>query len=579
MSPYSSTPLRTNALTGAETIVAGLKRHGVTTVFSLAGSANTYLLDAVERAGMSIVGGRHETAVIGAAEGYARTTGGLGVACINEDQGVPSAISGIANAAHALTPLVVIVCRLPGRWHDAQSRYDHDTQSMFAGLAKWHRVVPAAERLAEFVDAACREAASGRTGPVVLTIPRDFYRDQVPFDAVSNAPLAGRSLPQPDPGAVEAIARRLTAAQRPLILAGEGAVRSDAGPLLADIARQSNIPVVMDAQARGLVPEDDVLGFNWGFAQLALKHADAVLIVGARLSAPLGFGLPPMFAADTWFGRVDAVAEELDRPRPMHIALQSDPAAFLAALMTKNLGHRAGRAWLASILAGRRAAVDNVIASHPAPLHPLRIFRTVQGHFSGDTVFAVDGGYPVAWSNLALRPQRPRRFMDHYPLGQMGSSLTLALGAAAAMKEKAARGETHVPVVLLTGDGAAGYYITSLSEAVRAELSLLVIVINDGAWASEVHSQVRDKVGRAINTTLGRQDFSLIAQGLGGLGVRVETDAAFAAALHDLSSRSGVRLIDCIVQPDDALVIYDMPDLGMSYFHEMTATGRGALHT
>ncbi len=84
-------------------------------------------------------------------------------------------------------------------------------------------------------------------------------------------------------------------------------------------------------------------------------------------------------------------------------------------------------------------------------------------------------------------------------------------------------------------------------------------------------------VGRAINTTLGRQDFSLIAQGLGGLGVRVETDAAFAAALRTLSSRPGVRLIDCIVQPDDALVIYDMPALGMSYFHEMTATGRELL--
>ena len=493
----SNTSSRASALTGAETIVAGLKRHGVKTVFSLACSANTYLLDAVERADMSIVGGRHETAAIGAAEGYARTTGGRGVACINEDQGVPSAISGIANGAHALTPLLVIVCRLPDRWHDAQSPYDHDTQSMFAGLAKWHRVVPAAERLAEFVDAACREATSGRTGPAVLTIPRDFYRDHVPADAVSRAPVAGRYLPQPDLGAVEAITRRLAAAECPLILAGEGAVRSNAGPLLADIARQSNIPVVMDAQARGLVPEDDILGFNWGYAQLALKHADAVLIIGARLPAPLGFGLPPMFAADAWFGRVDAVAEELDRPRPMHTTLQADPGAFLAALTTRNFRHRAGQAWLASALADRRDAVDNVIASHPAPLHPLRIFRTVQAHFSGEAVLAVDGGYPVAWSNLALRPQYPRGFMDHYPLGQMGSSLTLALGAAAAMKETADRGKTHAPVVLLTGDGAAGYYITSLSEAVRAELSLLVIVINDGAWASEVHSQVRDKVSRA----------------------------------------------------------------------------------
>jgi acetolactate synthase I/II/III large subunit len=152
-----------------------LRRHGVRTVFALAGRAHAYLLDALDRDGVRIVGSRHESGTVGAADGYARITGRIGVALIIADQGLPNAINGIACAFHAASP----VARADGAAADTRGprpRPSTTTCQARAGTPDHQvgRTVPSATRLGEYVDAACKRALVGPPGPVVLQLPQEF---------------------------------------------------------------------------------------------------------------------------------------------------------------------------------------------------------------------------------------------------------------------------------------------------------------------------------------------------------------------------------------------------------------------
>jgi len=556
-------------LTGAETIAASLRKYGVSTVFSLAGGAHTYLLDAVDRAGIKIIGGRHETATVGAADGYARVTNTLGVACIIEDQGVPSAIAGLASAFHAGTPVVVLNSRLPSGWHDAGTPYDNDKQSMFAAVTKWSRVVPSAARLAEFVDAACRQALSGRPGPVVLTIPRDFYTVKTPRDALLDWPRLDAARPTPNVTDLAAFVTAFTAAKRPLILAGAGVRRSGAVAALRALSAAFNIPVLGKAEGRGVVGEDDARGFAYGYAVPALAEADFVVVLGARLLTHENFGLPPLFAPDAIFARVDISPEELNRARPNTYAFAADAKAFIEAwheaLQQRGFERLPPRAWIHDALAERRASTAALDSDTAGKLHPHQIVAVTNALAPKNTVFVVDGGYPNAWVSLALKVAAEGRFLDLHPLGQMGTGTPLAIGAAAA---------SGAPVILLTGDGSLGYYATSLSEAVRAGLKLIVIVFNDAAWGSEYNSQIHDKIGRDINTRLGALDFGMIGRGLGLRGVRVTALEEFRTALTEALAAPQATVIDAAIDVADALVLHRDAGLRTIGFNEWTPERR-----
>ncbi len=570
-----SSPKSFPILTGAEVITKSLERFGVSTVFSLAGGAHTYLLDAFEKAGITIVGSRHESACVASAEGYARFTNSLGISCIIEPQGVPSSIAGITNARYACSPVVVLVSRLPDRWHDAQDEVFYSEESMYASVAKWARVVPSLDRLSEFVDAACREALSGRPGPVVLTLSRDLYVQTVESDAVLDAPPPPQTKPVPDPSDMGRLLEDLKNAKQPLCIAGAGALKSGAGVALRSLSHGWNIPVLGKAQGRGLVPEDHQLGFSWGFGNPAARQADFVFVLGSRLLTHENFGLPPYFAADAKIAKVDIHAEELNRSRWVHHPFHADCSAFVhllvAGLKDQNIKPWPVPGWISDALQPRRDTLKDVLGSLEGKLHPLTICQTVADTVGDDAVVGVDGGYPNNWMNLTYRAQKDGGFNDLYPLGQMGTCTPITIGAAAAAKEQAEKdGTAQRQVVLVTGDGSFGYYLTNLSEAVRAGLKLTVVVLNDSAWGSELNIQVHDKIGRPVNTRLGPQDFSLVARGFGCKGVRVNALDDFRSAFNDALTADVPSVIDCDIDVSDALIAHDKPDLITLGFKELT---------
>ena len=149
-------------ITGGMVISRILARHGIGTVFALGGASHAHLLTALADDGFRIVSGRHETGTVGAADGYARVTGKVGVALIIADQGLPNAITGIASAYHACSPVLVLVARLPESWTEAEAEYDAARLALVQPIVKWARTVPSTERLGEYV------ATGLKRGPLSL---------------------------------------------------------------------------------------------------------------------------------------------------------------------------------------------------------------------------------------------------------------------------------------------------------------------------------------------------------------------------------------------------------------------------
>jgi acetolactate synthase-1/2/3 large subunit len=418
-----------------------------------------------------------------------------------------------------------------------------DPLALVAPVTKWARTVPSAERLGDYLTTAIRMAVSGRPGPAVLIVPQDLFRAETGGAAPS--PIAAPSSPA-DGDAIGRAADQVAAAERPLAIAGFGAFRSGAADALRALAEEFGVPVLGNGSGRGLVPEDDALGFSWPYAQIAAHRADCVIVVGEVLTQRLGFGLPPRFARDARFIQIDPVAEVIGRNRPIDCALLGDPDATCALLVERLRERRvtARPAWLPAALADRAATVARLAEPGGTAIHPLALGKALQARLPRDAVLVGDGADIANWMYGALRVRRAGGFLDHYPLGAMGSGTALAVGAAAALREAG----DPAPVVLVTGDGSIGFHPGELHAAALAGLALKVVVGNDGAWGTEAHGQIA-ALGRTLNTELGVLPYARLAEAFGCEGLTCDRLAELRGSIDALLAAPGPALLDVRIDP------------------------------
>jgi acetolactate synthase-1/2/3 large subunit len=560
-------------LSGGGIVCETLARYGTRTAFALAGAGHTHLLDALDRKGFRIVSARHESGAIAAADGYARVSGRIGIALTITDQGLPNAIAGLACAYHACSPLIVLMARLPDAWIEPEAEHDSLSLALLRPVTKWCRTVPAAGRLAEYVDVACRRALAGRPGPVVLQVPQEFLAQKLELPRGGLQPIPEIALPHPDPAAIERAADLIVAARRPLVVTGAGATRGQAETSLRTASEEFGLPVVGNSLGRGVVAEDWRLGFSWPLAQSAAHEADVVLVLGARLKQRLGYGLPPRFSATARFIQVDVEAEELSRNRRIDVPIVAGAGQATAALLRKLRDRRYAGApepgWLRQALAPRLDYLDRLAAQDVDPIHPLRLGRELARHLPSDAIVVGDGADIQNWMYGALRVQRAPGFLDHYPLGAMGVGTPLAVGAAAAARELAET--TGVPerrVVLVTGDGALGFHPAEIHAVALAGLPLVTVVGNDGAWGTELHGQ-QQAIGRDLNTALGAQRWDRLAEIFGCHGERVERLAALAPALERAFAARAPSIVDVAIDPQSGAALKAEPLARMIVFDDL----------
>ncbi|MDZ4372807.1 MAG: thiamine pyrophosphate-binding protein [Phenylobacterium sp.] len=569
--------IEADTVTGGEALARECARQGVRTAFALSGAAHTQLLRHLTAAGVRIVSTRHETSTVCAADGFARVAGKVGLALIKDEQGLANALTGVITAQKAGTSVVVLVSTRPTAWIEAHHEAEDDPLALVRGVAKWVRTCPSAERMAEYLAEAFHQARAGRAGVAVLGVRQEFGRTPVSAEVPICKTVAPVPPAAPAAPAIADAVSLLTKAERPLILVGGGAHRSGAGPALQRLARALGAPVMGHAQGRGLVPEDDVLGFGWPLAQVAAQHADVVLCVGMRLGQRFGHGRAPRFASDARFIQIDTVAEEIGRHRTIDVPIVSDARLGIEALCDA-IGAPTPRPtrWVNDAMAVRLARMAELEADGNGPIHPLSLARRLMDRWPPDAIYVGDGADIQNWMLGTLHLPRAGAFLDHYPFGSMGVGTPLALGAAAAARELAeAEGSPVRPVILVTGDGSFGFYCSELNSAQLAGLRLGVVISNDGAWGTEKHGHLK-VLGESFNCELGQADYHLIAQAFGCGGERVESSAEVPAALDRMLTAQIPYVLNVITDPIAGAARKTDPRIVTVAFEDTAKTGGAA---
>jgi acetolactate synthase I/II/III large subunit len=537
----AETGLAPAACSGGERIALALKRSGVTHLFTLNGGHIWPILTGAEEHGLRVVDFRHEQSAAFAAEGWSKVTRTCGVAAVTAGPGVTNAVTTLA-AAHANdTPMLILGGRAPtSRWGEgALQELDH--LPVVSSLVKSAHTLETADLAGRATSEAIRLALSGRTGPTFLDVPLEVcFGDAGPAPPEAAAdPDRG---PAPDPDQIAAVARLVSEAERPVLLAGGSVWWAHAEDELRQLAESSQVPVVLNGQARGMLPGGHPL-LRSRARSAALGQADLVLVVGAELDFRYNFGRPPLVAATAKIAYVDVDGDR--KHRPAAAAAYGDVRRCLGELVAALKRHPDRTRWLASLAdveAEARRRDQTYARSDAVPIHPARLIAEVEAHCDPDAILVGDGGDLVSFAGRLIERRQPGLWVDPGPFGCLGSGPGYAIAAKLARPDR--------QVVLVAGDGAFGFAAMEFDTMVRHRLPVVCVVGNNGIWALEKHPMKR-MMGRAVATDLNMAArYDRVVADLGGHGELVERPEDIGPALRRAFASGVPACVNVILDPE-----------------------------
>jgi acetolactate synthase I/II/III large subunit len=527
------------------------RRYGATHLFTLSGGHVFPLYDAATQAepAMPIIDVRHEQTAVFAAEATARLTRSPGLAVVTAGPGVTNSVSAVTTAHFNGAPVVVLAGRAPDYRWGAGSLQEIDHPPLLAPVTKRAWTEHATAQLAGSVDEAFRLAGTPHRGPVFLDVSLEALYDQATGPVGGPAPGAGTPIgAAPDPGVISDIAGRLAQAQRPVLVLGSDVWLDGAEDAARACAEAWELPVIANGQGRGILPA--------GHPQLvtrarsvAFREADLVVVAGAPLDFRLGYG---QFGAGDEKAPVVHVADspgQIATHCPLAAAAAGDLSAFFAALSVEPGGGEAEARtqWLARLQETAQAAIAAdapLLASEATPIHPMRIYRELNRVLADDAVIIGDGGDFVSFAGRLVEPARPGHWLDPGPFGCLGTGLGYAIAARLARPSS--------QVVLLLGDGAAGFSLMDVDTLVRHGLPVVMVCGNNGAWGLEKHP-MRALYGYDVAADLQPGcRYDEVVRALGGAGELVTEPGQIGPALERAFASGVPYLVNVITDPEIA---------------------------
>lgn len=478
-------------LRGADVVARTLAGAGVRQLFALSGNHVMPIFDAALDVGLRILHVRHEAAAVHMADAWARLTGEVGVVLVTGGPGHANAVSALYTALEAESP-VLLVSGHAALAELGKGAFQEMRQAELAAPAtKASWTVQSADRLADDLGRALREARSGRPGPVHLSVPQDVLEAAVDFE-MRRIPGAAEEPSKPMPA-------ELLEAKRPLVIAGPAMMRD---PALRALEEASGVPVIGMESPRGV--NDPSLG---RLAEV-LKRADVVLLLGKRLDFTLKFGAA--FAPDCRLLHADAIP-----------------------VVTRKT-----TTWLDEV----RAALTFRPAEWKAiegSLHPVVVCRAVQKLLEApDAVLVCDGGEFGQWAQACL--STPKRVING-PAGSIGSALPFAAAAKLAFP--------RAPVAALLGDGTFGFHMSELDTAVRYGLNYVAVIGNDACWNAEYQIALKSYGSeRAQGLDLLPTRYGAVAAALGAHGEDVTQFEQLAPALNRAQKAGKPACVNVLIE-------------------------------
>jgi acetolactate synthase-1/2/3 large subunit len=535
----------------------------VTTMFTLSGGHVFPLYDAAVKTDppLRLVDVRHEQTAVFAAEATARLTRTPGLAVVTAGPGVTNSVSAVTTAWFNGAPVVVLAGRAPDYRWGAGSLQEIDHPPLLAPVTKAAGTEHETAKVAAAVHEAFRLASSPHRGPVFL----DFSLEAIYGAADADLPVSEPTQAQaPDEADVSRIAALLRTARRPVLVLGSDVWLGGAEVAARQAAQELRLPVIANGQARGILPRGhDLLVTRARSA--ALREADLVIVAGTPLDFRLGYG---SFGPQESPAQVVHVADAPDAiatHTELAASAAGDLSAFFTALTAELTGATPAGAspagaspagaspigadpgWgprLAEAVQAARAADAPLLASAAEPVHPARIYGELLKVLDDDAVVIGDGGDFVSFAGKYVEPERPGGWLDPGPFGCLGTGLGYAIAARIARPD--------AQVVLLLGDGAAGFSLMDADTLVRHRLPVVIICGNNGGWGLEKHP-MRAIYGYDVAADLQPGcRYDEVVRALGGAGELVTTPDGIAPALRRAFAADAPYLVNVVTDPEIA---------------------------
>lgn len=547
----------TTRMDGGRAVVEALRAHGVSKVFGVVGSTLFSVYDALyDDPQISLITPRGEDGAGHMADAYARVSGDVGVCLFTVGAGAAYGLSAIGEAFADSIPVLVICTQIPAGYLDRNKGVYHESQdqmAMFKPVTGWcHRVTRAAD-IPEAIREAFRRMRSGRPRPVMLEIPADVLGAECDAPILPPAPVAEVAV---DDAQVRAAADLLRAAKNPVIWAGGGVVRAQAGAELQELAELLQAPVLGTSTSKGILPDDyplmlgNILTQSPLIETQALNAADVMLALGTRFSERATRSTDSSASRDAigrstegWTVRipanlihVDIDPGEFGKNYPPKLAVQADARVFLRRLLDAlRAGGCAPRkskaARFKKLKSAARADIKMRFPEEIELLEKLRRAIPREAIVSAQSI-------PGHWARFAFEMYLPANFLFAYSFGSMGYAFHAAIGAKLAFPER--------PVIALCGDGGFVFGCGEMATIAHYKLPIPVVIFNNHGFKILQTSQKR-RYGRVVGTDLTNPDFIQLGKSFGFRTQRVRTLSALGSSIRKAFAADGPTLIEAVI--------------------------------
>ena len=541
--------------TGAESVVAALEAAGAETAFGVQGGAIMPVYDALYSSSIDHVTMAHEQGAAHAADAYGVVSGEPGLCLATSGPGATNLVTGIADADMDSDAMLALTGQVPTEFVGNDAFQETDTIGVTQPITKHNYFAGGADTVGDTVGEAFELSRSGRPGPTLVDLPKDVTQDETDETPGPAAPPAGTDPdPDADADAVEAAARAIEEAERPLCLFGGGVIKAEASDAARTFARTYGIPVTTTMPGIGSFPEDDDLSLSWagmhgtGYANMAITHTDCLIAVGTRFDDRLTGGIDT-FAPEAEVVHVDIDPAEISKNVYADHPLIGDAERVLDQLTAAVRKAPDTEAWRERCAEWKETYPLTYTTPEDEPLKPQFVVEAFDEATDDDTVVTTGVGQHQMWASQFWTYTEPRTWVSSHGLGTMGYGVPAAVGARVAADNM---GDTDRDVVCFDGDGSFLMTMQELSVAVREDLDITIAVLNNEYIGMVRQWQDAFYEGRHMASDYTwMPEFDKLAEAFGALGLRVDDYDEVAPAVEEALGYDGPAVVDFHVDPEE----------------------------
>ena len=550
-------------MTGDQILVQSLKDEGVDIMFGFPGGVLLGLYDALFNSGIKHVLPKHEQAAAHAADGYARSTGKVGVVLATSGPGATNLITGVATAFMDSVPLVVLTGQVATHMIGGDAFQEADIIGITRPITKHSYLVTKTEDIARVVQEAFHIAGTGRPGPVLIDLPKDVLTGKAKYHRPKSIDIRGyKPKVEGHLGQIKRVLTEIKKAQRAIIYAGGGVILSDASAELLKFAEYNQIPVTNTLLGLGGFPADHplflgMLGMHGTYvANMTIHESDLILAIGARFDDRVT-GNVAKFAPHARVVHIDIDPSAISKNIVVHVPVVGDVKSVLTHLNRLQKkeepvwGEIRGK-WLDQV---RQWSEERPLSydkdSHQ--IKPQYVVERLSELAPKDTIITTEVGQNQMWAAQFYRFNKPRTFLSSGGLGTMGYGFPAAMGAQFANPDKL--------VVDIAGDGSIQMNIQELATIAQYNLPVKILILNNCFLGMVRQWQELFYDARYSSTCLASNpDFVKIAEAYGVKGIKVEDKKDVDAGLIEMIKHDGPVLLECMVDREEG--VYPMVPAG-----------------